>query len=79
MMIGFSLLSILLVVGAIALVIGAIAYVGGWRPQFAQGLPRGNAAGRDSSNNAQEILDERYARGEITRDEYQRMQQDLGD
>ena len=27
--------------------------------------------------NAREILDERYARGEITRDEYETMKQDL--
>ncbi|MDF1499696.1 MAG: SHOCT domain-containing protein [Anaerolineales bacterium] len=30
-----------------------------------------------SSGNAREILDQRYARGEITRDQYEKMREDL--
>lgn len=30
------------------------------------------------SDNAREILDQRYARGEITREQYETMKQDLG-
>ena len=68
-MMGFGLLFILLV-------IGAIAYAGGWRPQFGQWSPAANPAGRGSSN-ASDILRERYARGEISRDQYQEMRDEL--
>jgi putative membrane protein len=33
----------------------------------------------ESSNNPREIIDHRYARGEITRDQYLRMIEDLND
>ena len=67
---GFGLLFILLV-------IGAIAYAGGWRPQFGQWSQQGNSAGR-GSNNALDVLRERYARGEISREQYQEMRDELG-
>lgn len=37
----------------------------------------GRRGTRDSGASAQEILDRRYALGELNRDEYQRMKQDL--
>ena len=70
MMMGFGFLFIVLV-------IGAIAYAGGWHPQLGQWSQPGSPAGRGSSNNALEILRERYARGEISREEYERMRQEL--
>lgn len=36
-----------------------------------------HAGGASSSQTAREVLDQRYARGEITRDQYQQMKQDL--
>lgn len=45
-------------------VIGAIAYALGWRPQFNQTKPP------QSSQTPLEILKQRYARGEITSEEY---------
>jgi putative membrane protein len=71
-MMGFGLLFILLV-------IGAIAYAGGWRPQFGQWSQPGGPAGTGSGNKAQEILRERYARGDLSREEYQRMREELKD
>lgn len=53
------------------LLIGAIAYALGWRPQFNQThLPL-------ASQTPLEILKARYARGEISREEYEQMRQDL--
>ena len=69
-MMGFGLVFILVV-------IGVIAYAGGWRPQFGQWSQPGSLAGTGSGNNALEILRERYARGEISREEYERMRQEL--
>ena len=53
------------------LLIGAIAYALGWRPQFNQ---TGTAK---SSQTPEEILKARYARGEISREEYDQMRRDL--
>lgn len=61
------------------LLIAVIAYVAGWRPQFGQWILSESPAGRDGTNSAVEILRERFAGGEISREEYQRMQQDLRD
>ena len=54
------------------LIAGAIAYALGWRPQFNQ---TGSAK---SGETPFEILKARYARGEISREEYEQMRQDLG-
>ncbi len=64
MMMGFELI-------LIAAIVGAIAYAAGWRPQFAATGPA------QSSQSPEEILKARYARGEITREEYDQMRQDL--
>ena len=50
---------------------GAVAYALGWRPQFNQAGPP------QTSQTPHEILQARYARGEITREEYDQMCQDL--
>ena len=52
-------------------IVGAIAYVLGWRPQL-------NQTGRaQNSETPLEILKARYARGEISREEYEQMRRDL--
>jgi putative membrane protein len=52
-------------------IVGAIAYALGWRPQPNQmGPPQ-------SSETPLEILKARYARGEISREEYEQMRRDL--
>ena len=53
------------------LLIGGIAYALGWRPQFNQTWPA------QTSQTPLEILNARYARGEITREVYDQMRQDL--
>ena len=53
------------------LLVGVIAYALGWRPQF-------NQPGLAPTNQTPiEILKARYARGEITREEYDQMLRDL--
>jgi putative membrane protein len=64
MMMGLDLI-FLVVIG------GAVAYALGWRPQFDQTKPS------QTSQTPAEILKSRYARGEITREEYDQMRQDL--
>ncbi len=53
-------------------IIGAFAYAVGWRPQFTQNKPP------ESGQTPLEILKTRYARGEITREEYEQARQALG-
>ena len=53
------------------LIVGAVAYALGWRPQSNQ---TGPAQGRQTPL---EILQARYARGEISREEYEQMRRDL--
>ncbi len=53
------------------LLIGLVAYALGWRPQFNRSGPA------QTSQTPVEILRARYARGEITRDEYEQMRRDL--
>jgi putative membrane protein len=56
----------------VALVIaGAVAYALGWRPQLNQRDPA------QTSRTPLEILKARYARGEISREEYEQMRLDL--
>lgn len=50
------------------LFLGLAALLLGWRPQVSSGPRR----------TARDILRERYARGEISREEYERMRADLG-
>ena len=54
------------------LVIGGIAYALGWRPQSNQTGPT------QTSQTPLELLKARYARGEISREQYELMKQDLG-
>ncbi len=61
MMMGFELI----------LIAGVIAYVLGWRPQFNQASPV------QTSQTPLELLKARYARGEISREEYDQMRRDL--
>jgi putative membrane protein len=49
-----------------------VAYAAGWRPGSAQQPPR------PQEQSALDVLKARYARGEISRDEYQEMRRDLG-
>ncbi len=65
-MMGFELILV------VAVIVGAIAYAQGWRPKFNQSGPA------NSSQTPLEILKDRYARGEITRDEYDQIRRDLG-
>jgi uncharacterized membrane protein len=65
MMMGFELILVPLIL------ISVVAYALGWRPQFNQTKP---AQTRQPS---EEILKARYARGEITREEYEQMRWDL--
>ena len=64
-MMGFDLILVLVIVGG-------IAYALGWRPQFNQSGPA------QTKQTPLEVLKERYARGEITREQYELMKQDLG-
>ena len=63
-MMGFDLIISLVIVGA-------IAYALGWRPQFNQTGPA------QTKQTPLELLKERYARGEITREQYDQMRLDL--
>ena len=64
-MMGFDLILVLVIVGG-------IAYALGWRPQFNQSGPA------ETKQTPLELLKERYARGEITREQYDQMRLDLG-
>ena len=64
MMMGLDLI-FLVVIG------GAIAYALGWRPQSNQTGPA------QTGQTPAEILKARYARGEITREQYEQVRQDL--
>jgi len=52
----------------------AVAYALGWRPND---LRLGGREPREGTRSALDILKERYARGEITREEYQEMGRDI--
>jgi putative membrane protein len=53
------------------LLIGGIAYALGWRPQFNQSGPP------PTSQTPVQLLTARYARGEISREQYDQMRRDL--
>ena len=53
------------------LLIGLVAYALGWRPQFNQ------TGSVQTSQTPLEILKARYARGEISREEYDQIHRDL--
>ncbi|MGE5249382.1 MAG: SHOCT domain-containing protein [Bacteroidota bacterium] len=63
-MMGFTLIIPLLV-------IGGVAYALGWRPRFNQTGPA------PTDGTPVEILKARYARGEISREEFERMRGEL--
>jgi len=52
----------------------AVAYALGWRPND---LRLGGREPGEGTRSALDILKERYARGEITREEYQEMGRDI--
>jgi putative membrane protein len=56
------------------LIIAVIAYALGWRPQFNFNNQSGPS---ESGQTPREILEARYARGEISREEYEQMRRDL--
>ena len=53
------------------LIVAAIAYALGWRPKFNQTGPA------QTSQTPLELLKERYARGEIGREEFEQIRLDL--
>lgn len=67
MMMGFGLIWVILIVLA-------VAYFMGWRPE---NLNLGAPRERRDEQTALQILRERYARGEVTSDEFERMRSDL--
>lgn len=66
-MMGFGLIWVLLIVFV-------VAYLTGWRPE---NLNLGGPRDRSDEKSALEILRERYARGEVTKEEFERMRADL--
>ena len=64
MMMGFGLIIPLLL-------IGGIAYALGWRPQFNETRPD------HTRQTPLELLKARYARGEISREEYEQVRREL--
>lgn len=57
----------------VLLLVGVIAYLMGWRPDFVQGASRYERPGKTPMD----VLKERYARGEIDREEYEEKRRDL--
>jgi uncharacterized membrane protein len=66
-MMGFGFIGIILVIGVLALFIG-------WRPHGDQTIFRGLGS---SSQSPREILEARYARGEINKKEFDQIRDDL--
>lgn len=56
----------------VLLIIGVIAYALGWRPQLGGWNPA------RTSPTALEILKARYARGEISREQFEELKRDIG-
>lgn len=70
MMMGFGLIWVVVIVVVVAVLVGN----GSDRISF---RGRSGRQGNTADEEPRVILDERYARGEITRDEYLRMKEDL--
>jgi putative membrane protein len=68
---GFLGLIFMLIVGGI-LIVGAVLLIRALFPTVSS-----ESASNSVSESPREILDQRYARGEITRDEYEGIKQDL--
>lgn len=68
-MMGFGLLGVILLVGALFLFSRDKAGI--------QGLFSPSTYSSRVEENAQDILDQRYARGELTREQYQNIKKDL--
>ena len=67
MMMGFGLIWVILIVAV-------VAYLMGWRPE---NLNLDQRRERTDEKAPLEILKERYARGEVSKEEYERMRADL--
>jgi putative membrane protein len=67
---------LLLVVGIVLVVVVAVRALGGGLHR--EGTP-GGGDGRPSRTRAREVLDERYARGELTTEEYRERLSALGE
>jgi putative membrane protein len=68
-MMGFGLIFLVLI-------IGVIAYAVGWRPDFLTGRTS-QFSSTDANQTPLHILKERYAQGEISKEEYLEMRNDL--
>ena len=72
-MMGFGIFEMFfMLVFWVVLILGAVWVA---RGLFGNSQPHGR---QEPSQNPREILDQRYARGEITREQYEIMKQDLG-
>lgn len=78
---GFWLFSLILVVGAVLLIVVAVRVIGGgFTMRSDSGSPGPDREPtRPSSSRAQEILDERYASGDLSTEEYRERTQALHD
>lgn len=72
-MMGFGFLGLLLLLVIGGLVVAGIPAIGRLFTYNTNRFPDA-----DSARNALEILDQRYAHGEITREEYKQAKEDLG-
>jgi len=66
---------VIMILFVAACVFGFFRRPSGWGPSCP--LCGGNAGGSKDSDTARQILDRRYASGEITREQYEEMKQDL--
>lgn len=69
MMMGGGLFSLILI-GLL------VVYLAGWLPDFG-GVARREPPGKESGRTALDVLKERYARGEISHEEYEDIRRDL--
>lgn len=72
-MMGFGLMGIGLLLPLLLIGI-VIAYVMGWRPTQSN---QGPTSASENHRSALDILNERYARGEISQEEYREMRRNL--